>query len=238
MASTLKFILPLAERTTQRLTDKRSNWLHFLKTAGWNYKYAFHDQVLIHAQKPQATACAELDFWNKRFRRWVNKNAEGIALIDDTHDKLRLRYVFDISDTNSFYGYEVRLWQLRERHHSGVTEALANSFGDLNEPADMPSALIAAAKNAAEDNYADYLAELLTIKEDSFLEELDDFNVQVEFRQTLETSIAYMLLTRCGYDASLYLTAEDFPHLYDFNTIPTITLLGTASSDISERLLR
>lgn len=238
MASTLKFILPLAELTTQRLTDKRSNWLHFLKTAGWNYKYAFHDQVLIHAQKPQATACAELELWNKRFRRWVNKNAEGIALIDDTHNKLRLRYVFDISDTNSFYGYEVRLWQLRERHHSGVTEALANSFGDLNEPADMPSALIAAAKNAAEDNYADYLAELLTIKVDSFLEELDDFNVQVEFRQTLETSIAYMLLTRCGYDASLYLTAEDFPHLYDFNTIPTITLLGTASSDISEMLLR
>ena len=114
MASTLKFILPLAERTTQRLTDKRSNWLHFLKTAGWNYKYAFHDQVLIHAQKPQATACAELDFWNRRFRRWVNKNAEGIALIDDTHDKLRLRYVFDIPIASAiaaggYFGYKYYL---------------------------------------------------------------------------------------------------------------------------------
>lgn len=237
MASTLKAIIPLSEDTTKRLTRNRSEWLSFLNTAGRNYKYTFHEQVLIYAQKPDATACATLEFWNKSVRRWVNKYAEGIALIDDSHDKLRLRYVFDVSDTNGYYGNQPYIWKPEPRDAEPIMEALSNSFGEQEAP-DLPAAMLATAKNAVLDNYGDYFTELLRVKNDSFLEEMDSLNVEVEFRQTLENSIAYMLLTRCGYDAAQYISAEDFPHITDFNTIPVISILGTASTGISRMVLR
>ena len=237
MASTLKAIIPLSEMTTMRLTEKRSEWLSFLKTAGRNYKYPFHEQVLIYAQKPNATACATLEFWNERVHRWVNKYAEGIALIDDSGSKLRLKYVFDISDTNSYYGNQPYIWHPEPRDAETIMESLANSFGEY-EAQDMSVALLETAKNAVLDNYGDYLAELMRVKNDSFLEELDDLNVDVKFRSTLENAVAYMLLTRCGYDADEYIGAEDFPHIADFNTISVISILGAASGDISKMVLR
>ena len=237
MASKLNDIIPLMEQTTRSLTNKPQNWTAFLRTAGNNYKYSFHDQVLIHAQRPNATACAPIDMWNKRFRRWINRGSKGIALIDDTKEKLCLRYVFDMADTFSHYGNEVRLWQMKQRFHEGVAETLANSFGTV-DGSDIPSILLSTAKNAADDHFTDYLENLMDVKERSFLEELDGLSVQVAFRQMLESSIGYMLLTRCGYDASEYLTRDDFMQIFNFNTVETITVLGTASSDISEMVLR
>ena len=237
MASKLKDIIPLAEQTTRSLTNNPQNWTAFLRTAGNNYKYSFHDQVLIHAQRPNATACAPIDMWNRRFRRWINKGSKGIALIDDSQEKLRLRYVFDIADTYSFYGNEVRFWQMQRRFQEGVAETLTNSFGTV-DGSDIPSVLLSTAKNAADDHFTDYLENLMDVKERSFLEDLDGLSVQVAFRQMLESSIGYMLLTRCGYDASEYLSRDDFMQIFNFNTVETITVLGTASSDISEMVLR
>lgn len=237
MASKLNDIIPLMEQTTKNLTTNPQNWTAFLRTAGNNYKYSFHDQVLIYAQRPNATACAPIDMWNKRFRRWINRGSKGIALIDDTKEKLCLRYVFDIADTFSHYGNEVRLWQMQQRFQEGVAETLTNSFGTV-DGSDIPSILLSTAKNAADDHFTDYLENLMDVKERSFLDDLDGLSIQAAFRQMLESSIGYMLLTRCGYDASEYLNTEDFTQIFNFNTVETITVLGTASTDISEMVLR
>ena len=237
MASKLKDIIPLSEQKTKEIALGAAYWTAFLKTAGWNYKYPFHDQVLIYAQRPDATACAPIDLWNKRFKRWVKKGSKGVALIDDSQEKLNLRYVFDISDTFSKFGNEVRLWKMEERFQSGISETLTNSFGTV-DGMDIPSILLSTAENAAADHYTDYLENLLYVKEQSFLRDMDEFSVRAAFRDILKDSISYMLLTRCGYDASMYISHEDFLQLYNFNTIETISILGTASSDISEMILR
>ena len=237
MASKLNDIIPLMEQTTKNLTNNPQNWTAFLRTAGNNYKYSFHDQVLIYAQRPDATACAPIDMWNKRFRRWINRGSKGIALIDDTKEKLCLRYVFDIADTFSHYGNEVWIWQMQQRFQDGVAETLTNSFGTV-DGSDIPSILLSTAKNATDDHFTDYLENLMNVKERSFLDDLDGLSIQAAFRQMLESSIGYMLLTRCGYDASEYLNTEDFTQIFNFNTVETITVLGTASTDISEMVLR
>lgn len=195
MASKLNGIIPLMEQTTRNLTTNPQNWTAFLRTAGNNYKYSFHDQVLIHTQRPNATACASIDMWNKRFRRWINKGSKGIALIDDSQEKLRLRYVFDIADTYSYYGNEVRLWQMQQRFQDGIAETLTNSFGTV-DGSDILSILLSTAKNAADDHFTDYLGNLMDVKECSFLDDLDGLSIQVAFRQMLENSIGYMLHLR------------------------------------------
>ena len=238
MATKLQLITELSERTTQKLTDTHANWTTFLRSAAWNYKYSFAEQVLIHAQRPDATACAPIELWNEKLRRWVNRGAKGIALIDDSHEKLALRYVFDISDTGSRYGEAVYLWTMPDRYEEAVTEALENAFGELENKATFADALISVANNLVDDNLTDYLTELIQVRTDSFLEELDDLNVEVELKRALRTSVAYMLMSRCGIDASSYFDLEDFSPVLDFNTLPAIALLGNATSDISEMALR
>ena len=238
MATKLQLITELSERTTQKLTDTYENWTAFLRTAAWNYKYSFAEQVLIHAQRPDATACAPIEMWNEKLRRWVNKGAKGIALIDDSREKLTLRYVFDISDTSSRNSESVYLWTMQTRYEEAVTEALGNAFGELENKSTFAEALISAAGNLVDDNFTDYLTELTQVRTDSFLEELDDLNVEVELKRALRTSVAYMFMTRCGLDASYYFDHEDFVAILDFNTLPVISLLGNAVSDISEMALR
>jgi N12 class adenine-specific DNA methylase len=209
----------------------------FLTTAAHNFKYNFRDQLLIFAQKPDATACAQTDFWNKH-GRWVNRGTTGIALLVDTDKGYKLRHVFDMSDTNSRAGRTVPTWQMKPQYEGAVIEALENSFGSLEPMRDFPGYLIDVAKTIVQDNMQDYLNELCAVKADSFLEELDDLNIKVRFRYLLEYSVGFMLLTRCGYDASYYYTEDDFEHLYDFNTLKTLAILGVATSDISEMALR
>lgn len=238
MATKLQLITELSERTAHSVTRNTVNWTSFLKTAAWNYKYSFQDQLLIYAQRPDATACAPIELWNQKLGRWVNRGAKGIALIDDSGSRLSLRHVFDVSDTNSSYNSPVMLWAMQDRYAEAVTETLENTFGELEEKQDMANALISAACNAVEDNFPDYLSDLMHCRENSFLEELDELNVEVIFRETLKSSVVYLLLVRCGYPADEYLTFDDFQDIVNFNTLDTLSRLGAATSDISEMLLR
>jgi hypothetical protein len=212
----------------------------FLRSACQNYKLRFDDQILIYAQRPDATAVLEIEKWNKSFGRWVNKGARGIAVFDDDHNgAYRLKHYFDISDTHgSRFERPVPVWQMRPEYESEVTESLQNSFGELADSSDLAAAIFSAAANAVEDNMGDYLRDLLNIRKDSFLEELDELNVEVEYRETLTNSVAYMLLTRCGMNADEYFEPEDFRGVIDFNTRSAVNALGLATSGISEMCLR
>ena len=238
MATKLQLITGLSERTARSLTGSHANWTSFLKTAAWNYKYPFQDQLLIYAQRPDATACATIEVWNGKLERWVNKGAKGIALIDDSGSRLRLRHVFDVSDTNSRYNRPVPLWEMRDKYAEAVTESLENTFGDLDDKTNLPAALISAVQNAVDDNFSDYLSELMDYREDSVLEDVDDLNIKAVFKDTLKISVACMLLTRCGYPADKYLNLEDLQSVISFNTLNTVSRLGAATSDIAEMLLR
>ena len=237
MPSKYQIISELASQTARDITSKAERYTDFLVTAANNYKYSFKEQLLIHAQKPDATACAEIETWN-RLGRWVNKGTRGIALLVDRDTPYKLRHVFDYSDTNSRAGRVVTLWQMRPQYEEAVKESLQDSFGEVELTADFPHFLMEIAKNAVEDNFSDYLSNLQSVKGDSFLEELDDLNLEVWLKDTLRSSVAYMALVRAGYKPSLYFTRDDFSHIYDFNTVPVISVLGAATSDISEMVIR
>jgi len=227
----------MAEHESVRIASTAQHYMAFLRTAANNYKYDFRDQLLIHAQNPSATACAEIEVWNK-MGRWVNKGTKGIALLVDGDSRYKLRHVFDVADTNSYYGRTVSLWQMQPRYENEVTESLKNRFGEIGESGVFEGTLFDLAGLVTEDNYTDYLSQLTAAKKDSLLEELDDLNTSVWFRGMLKSSVAYMLFTRCGYDTHRFFEAEDFARIGDFNTTETISILGTASSDISEMVLR
>ena len=237
MPSKYQIISELASQTARDITSKAERYTDFLVTAANNYKYSFKEQLLIHAQKPDATACAEIETWN-RLGRWVNKGTRGIALLVDRDTPYKLRHVFDYSDTNSRAGRVVTLWQMRPQYEEPVKESLQDSFGEVELTADFPHFIMEIAKNAVEDNFSDYLSNLQSVKGDSFLEELDDLNLEVWLKDTLRSSVAYMALVRAGYQPSLFFTRDDFSHIYDFNTIPVISVLGAATSDISEMVIR
>lgn len=237
MASKYQIIVGMAEHTARDITQNPDSWMSFLTTAANNYKYKFKDQILIHAQKPNATACAEIETWN-RLGRWVNKGTKGIALLSDKDIPYRLRHVFDVSDTNTRVGALISLWQMRGQYTEAVTEALENSFGAVESKGELASTLLETAKNAVEDNFSDYLSDLRSVKGDSFLEELDELNTEVWFKTALTNSVAFILLTRCGMEAGEVFDREDFVRVLDFNTPQTVAILGGAASDISEMVLR
>ena len=236
MASKLQNISALSNEIGKSLADYE-NWTAFLKSAAWQYKYPFQDQILIYAQRPDATACASIDVWNKKLKAWINRGSKGIALLREGDRGKYLDYVFDISDTHSNNG-PIRLWQYNNRFDDAIIETLENSFGELKSKISITDAVISAAQNAVEDSKADYLSELKYAKENSFLDGLDELNIDVEFQQTTETSIAYTVLQRLGINADEVFEREDFPHIMNFNTIPALSVLGNAVSSISEETLR
>ena len=237
MATKHQTISKLAAETTAALAADPNQYMAFLETAGHNFKYSFLDQVLIHAQKPEATACAEIEAWNK-LGRWVNRGTKGIALLSDAPGQNRIRYVFDVSDTNSRLPQTIMPWTLEAKHEEAVREALSNSFGKVDETISFGGFLTEIAANAAEDNLSDYLFDLMQVKEGSLLEELDELNTEVWLKTTLQNSVAYMTLIRCGRDPGAYFSPEDFSRVIDFNTPETFAILGTAASDIAEMILR
>ena len=236
MATKLERISRLALDATLSVASSPDHWKTFLDSAAWLYKYPFRDQVLIHAQKPEATACAEIGMWNERLHRWVNKGAKGIALIDTSDEKPHLRYVFDVSDTNSRQNTPLKLWQQTPTMEARISEELENSFGDLGGVSDLTSAVFGTALNAVTDNQKDYLDALLKELGGSELSGTD--GVDVTFQLLLGVSVAYTVLKRLGYDAGIYLTDDDFEPITQFDTIETISRLGEATSDISEMILR
>ena len=237
MASKLQNICALSDEVSKSLSDYEK-WTSFLKSAAWQYKYPFQDQILIYAQRPDATACASIDVWNKRLKSWINRGAKGIALLREGNRGQYLDYVFDISDTHSLDNTRVRLWRYNSRFDEAIIETLENSFGELKSKSSITDAVISAAQNAVDDSKADYLSELKYAKENSFLDGLDELNIDVEFQRTAETSIAYTVLQRLGINADEVFEREDFPHIMNFNTIPALSVLGNAVSSISEETLR
>ena len=238
MPRKIDLITQMYAQKAQELSDNPGSWIAFLGTAANNYKYDFDDQVLIHVQRPRATACAPIELWNNRFGRWVNKGAHGIALINDKGGHLSLHYVFDVSDTNSRAGNEVRLWKLENRYSDDVIEALEAKFGQLQESSTLENAILCAADNAVTDNMTDYLSELMGVREGSFLEDYDELNVEVMFRNLLKNSVAYMMMIRCGVNADVFYSVDDFRNIVNFNSPDCITRLGAATSDIAEMGLR
>ena len=224
---------------TQRSVTAPDQWRAFLASACRNYRLSFDEQLLVYAQRPDATAVLEIERWNRQFGRWVNRGANGIAVFDGEHNgKPRLKYYFDISDTHEArFPRPVPLWTVREEYAPDIIETLENSFGELERKEDLGEALLSAAKNAVEDNMPDYLAELKTLTEGSFLEELDELNLEVEYRRAVQNNIGYMLLVRCGLDPSEYFEDMDFRDVTDFNTPQTLNALGVATGDISQMCL-
>ena len=237
MPSKYRIILEMASQTARDIASNADRYTDFLITAANNYKYSFKEQLLIHAQKPDATACAEIDTWNK-LGRWVNKGTKGIALLIDRDVPYKLRHVFDISDTSSRAGRNITLWQMKPEYEYAVSESLQASFGDVEEPRDFPHLLIDISGYAVEDNLSDYLMELNAVKAGSFLEELDDTSLEAWLKTSLKSSVAFMALSRAGYEPRQYFDREDFSHLFDFNTVEVISVLGAAVSDISEMVIR
>ena len=226
-------------RETQRSVTAPDQWQAFLASACRNYRLSFHEQLLVFAQRPDATAVLEIERWNRQFGRWVNRGANGIAVFDGEHNgKPWLKYYFDISDTHEGrFPRPVPLWTVREEYAPDIIETLENSFGELEHKEDLGEALLSAAKNAVEDNMPDYFSELKTLTEGSFLEELDELNLEVEYRRAVENSIGYMLLVRCGLDPSDYFEDDDFRDVLNFNTPQTLNALGVATGDISQMCL-
>ena len=237
MAKKLDSIVELAAQKTREISANSGNYMAFLTTAAHNFKYNFRDQLLIYAQKPDATACAQIDFWNKH-GRYVNQGTRGIALLVDTDRGYKLRYVFDMSDTNSRQGRTIPIWKMEPRYEDAVIEALENSYGEFPDRSGLAACLLETAKVIVEDNFSDYLTELRGIKEGSLLEELDDLSTEAWFKGLVESSVAFIMLTRCGIDPMDYFSGEDFAHVYDFDTPETLSILGGAVSDIAEMPLR
>ena len=237
MAKKLDSIVELAAQKTREISASSGNYMAFLTTAAHNFKYNFRDQLLIYAQKPDATACAQIDFWNKH-GRYVNRGTTGIALLVDTDRGYKLRYVFDMSDTNSRQGRTIPIWQMEPQYEDAAIEALENSYGEFSARSSLVACLLETAKAITEDNFGDYYAELCGVKTGSLLEELDDLSTKTWFRGLVENSVAFIMLTRCGIDPLDYFSGEDFAHVYDFDTPETLSILGGAVSDIAEMPLR
>lgn len=239
MATKLQNISELARQTTERLAQSVDNWKRFLDSAAWLYKYPFHEQVLIHAQRPDAKACAPIELWNSRFRRWVNRGAKGIALIDDSGHKPALRYVFDVSDTNTRYNIPFRLWQTKSQYTAQIIEELQNHFGDTGvENADIAATVLGISINAVSDNYRDYYAELLKVVDNSTLADMSDDEISSTFVLQLMTSVSHTVLVRMGIDPAAIFHGDEYESITLFNSPDTIVQLGTATSDISEMILR
>ncbi len=240
MTAKTAYYAALAEEAAKQVTGSREQWTAFLTTAARLYKYPFHEQLMIYKQRPDATACAEYDLWNNTMRRYVKRGSKGIALVDTSSDVIRLRYVFDVSDTGARRNSRpVNLWKMQDEYIPSIKENLGRTF-DISGTKDMPLADVIEeiAGQLAGEYWDDHREQILDIVDDSFLYGYDEDNVRVSFRRAAETSIKYMLLTRCVEDVEGYFEPEDFMDVFDFNTQGAVSVLGTAVSEVSGRVFR
>lgn len=238
MPTKFQLITELYDQTVQSVTGSYQSWTSFLRAACYNYKCPFDEQLLIYAQRPDATAVLEMERWNRQFGRWVNRGAKSIAVFGDDGQNC-LKLYFDVSDTHaSRFARPLPIWTMHPAFEPEVIETLEATFGNLAEKENLADAVCSACHNAVADNFTDYLQDLRDCREDSLLEELDDLNLEAFYRDALEVSVAYMLMTRLGLRADDYFSPDEFAHVYEFNTPPTINALGIATSDIAEMGLR
>lgn len=236
MARKYELISELYDRTCKTVVSNPQNWQNFLQSACRNYRLRFDEQLLIFAQRPDATAVLEIERWNTSFGRWVNKGAKGIAVFEDAdRSRQRLTHYFDISDTHeSRYSRPVPLWNMRDEYAASVIETLESTFGELENKNNLSNAVMSAAQNAAEDNLPDYLNDLVYNSEDSFLEELSEDMIASLYKKVVANSVAYMMMSRLGINAEEYFETDDFRDVTNFNTQDTLNALGIATSDIAE----
>ena len=229
----------LAEYHATRISSSPRDWMNYLDTAARLYRYPFMDQLLIHAQRPKATACASLELWNEKMLRWVNRGAKGIALLDETMQKARLRYVFDIQDTHKVKGGRTPyLWRLQEKQQEELLNHLEEVYGlEAKDTGSLSDALMATAKYMVEENLDEYLDGLTYVMEGTYLEELEEDTIRSEFRSLLTDSIYYTLASRCGLDPLERQEEMDFVHITDYNSLSVLTFIGNATSMASESVL-
>ena len=233
-----KQITELYIETIKDVGKNADNWISFLKRASYNYKYKFDEQILIYAQKPDAVACAETTIWNKKLKRWVNKGAKGIALITEKEGELGLRFVFDVSDTNSnVYGRKLKLWKVEEKYTEDIIETLEDRFGTMEDKSNLPFAIISTVYNHIVDNMQDYLEELKNVTTNSKLEKLGQEELENSFLEILIYSTIAVTMSRCGLDVNEYIRKDCFKEIENFNTFETMSILGTATRDFSKEIL-
>ncbi len=233
-----KQITELYFETTLNVGKNADNWISFLKRASFNYKYRFDEQILIYAQRPDAVACAETTIWNKKLKRWINKGSRGIALITEKEGELGLRFVFDVSDTNSdVYGRKFKLWQAEEKYTEDIIEALEDKFGTMEDKSSLPLAIISTVYNRVVDNMQDYLEDLKSVTANSELEKLDNEQLESAFLEILLYSTMALTMSRCGLDVNEYIPKGYFSGIEKFNTFETMSILGTATRDFSKEIL-
>lgn len=242
MVKKFDVITKLYEEATQEVTESPEKWIAFLQSASKNYRLPFDEQLLIHVQRPEATAVLPMEKWNEKFGRWVKRDSKGIAVFDKSSDRLKLKYYFDVSDTREGkYKRLVRpvsLWSVAEEQQEPVKEALVNTFGVTDgDRKEFAMVILEASLNIAEDNIGDYLPDILLATKDSPLEEIDEFNIRLKMKQLLANSISYMLFLSCGIEPDIYLETRDFQNIRDFHTKELVNLFGVAASDMSEMAL-
>lgn len=242
MVKKFDVITKLYEEATQEVTESPEKWIAFLQSASKNYRLPFDEQLLIHVQRPEATAVLPMEKWNEKFGRWVKRDSKGIAVFDKSSDHLKLKYYFDVSDTREGkYKRLVRpvsLWSVSEEQREPVKEALVNAFGVADgDRKEFAMVILEASLNIAEDNIEDYLPDILLATKDSPLEEIDEFNIRLKMKQLLANSISYMLFVRCEIEPDIYLETRDFGTIREFHTKALVNLFGVAASDMSEMAL-
>ena len=232
-------ISALAEYTARNVAQSEDNWKHYLTTAARLYKYPFNEQMLIYAQRPDATACASLETWNEKMNCWVNRGAKGIALIDTDSERPRLKYVFDVSDVHKArrIGRDPYLWELKEEHKAPMLAQLEKTYGatDVNMP--FEERIMEIADRIAQDYYEELLPELNYVKEGSFLDDLDELNLGIRWRETLASSISFTLLSRCGADMDLWKDDMNFEYIHEFNNTKSLAVIGNATTEMCKPLL-
>ena len=238
MPNKLQAYAEQAERTARQITGSHLAWTAFLTTAARLYKYPYNEQLMIYMQRPEATACAEYDFWNEKMGRYVRRGSTGIALIDATGYKPRLKYVFDVADTGGRENARrVNLWELKDAHTDSVSAMLERNYGVFGRDG-LTEQFEAVASRLASEYWRDHSRDILGIVADSYLEEYDDYNIEVAFKNAAAVSITYSLMSRCGMQPEDHFEHEDFFSIFDFNTPRTVAALGTAVSEINEQVLR
>lgn len=235
MANKIQLIQDLLLESSLNVTHSVDDWLNFLNTSAFMYRYSFNDQLLIYAQKPNARACAEFDIWNERLHRWINRGSKGIALINDTGKTTKLRYVFDILDTHG--PRDLKIWAVNETNEASLLESMQSIFNIDEDVNQLQESILKISENLVEDNFSDYASTLTRYHDDSGLEGLSNEEITRDFKILLKNSVAYSIMKRCELDTHYYLDPDDFYAITSFDTVETVGLLGSATRDINEMAL-